>query len=682
MESTFGAALSLEPFSKCSPHCEAGLSRSPILSTLLAASLAAILPVGSAAAWVADGSPVGWDCTGIAENAAAVADDAGGAFFVWDFEGSVRTRCIDATGALRPGWTPCGLKLSSDPTSIQHEHVQCSDGSGGIYVCFRAIVGCTAHCGGDPHAIYLQHFTADGAVAPGWPSTAVALAATEAGFNHFDPALAPDGNGGVVVAWTETWFTSGGDIRAQRVAHDGTILWTAGGVGVCMAAGAQRRPAIVATPGGGALVFWEDSRPGATVSDLYARAIAADGTPDASADGVALCTAPAAQSFPVALADGAGGAFTIWRDARSGVDTKFFAQRVTGSLAPVWSDVGIAVSGSTPDFTPTAIPDAAGGFYLAWTDTRSAATSSWDLYAQRIGPSGAPASGWPGQGIPLAIAPGDQANAQIAPDEAGGFFCTWTDDRTGGGDLFGGHWNADGAAVAGWTANGTALCTATGYQRPVSLVMSAPNGAIAVWVDSRQAPRELAFATRMVDAGSVPAEVSLVLARATPAKVDVAWELSNCPATTTIERTVDGSWMQEAIVTPDGTCRVAWSDLDVVAGRRYGYRLAWQENGEVHRSDETWLEVPRVEPLAIRAVRHRAAGSVLEVECSVPSGREMSLALIDVTGRRCATRRVALAGAGITTATLELPQAIASGVYVLVAEQAGARATRTVTVVR
>lgn len=123
------------------------------------------------------------------------------------------------------------------------------------------------------------------------------------------------------------------------------------------------------------------------------------------------------------------------------------------------------------------------------------------------------------------------------------------------------------------------------------------------------------------------------------------------------------------------------TDHAVLAGGRYGYRLAWSDGDGEHRSGETWLDVPSRVRLAIGSVR-RASRSALEVEFTTPSERELTLMLLDIAGRRCASLRYAPASAGTTRAILEQTQTIASGVYRLVLQQSSARVTKAVMLVR
>ena len=62
----------------------------------------------------------------------------------------------------------------------------------------------------------------------------------------------------------------------------------------------------------------------------------------------------------------------------------------------------------------------------------------------------------------ICIATGDQSSPTIVADGAGGSIITWYDLRSGSSDIYAQRINA--AGVVQWTANGVAICTATGEQ--------------------------------------------------------------------------------------------------------------------------------------------------------------------------------------------------------------------------
>jgi len=242
-------------------------------------------------------------------------DGRGGAIVAWtDWRNFVtsytdiyaqRLSTSDAAAWTDHGVALCTLGQYQDNATIA------SDGAGGAIVVWR-----DARTG---YEIYAQRVS--GAGVAQWAANGIVLG-TGSGFRS-NPVATMDLAGGAIVAWYD--FRSGNsDIYAQRVSSAGTALWTAGGLPVCSATGGQYYPRIAADGAGGALVGWCDERTGE--SNVHAQRLAADGAASWTADGVAVCTALGAQTEVVVASDAGGGAILTWYDERSG--THVYAQRV------------------------------------------------------------------------------------------------------------------------------------------------------------------------------------------------------------------------------------------------------------------------------------------------------------------------------------------------------------------
>jgi hypothetical protein len=138
-----------------------------------------------------------------------------------------------------------------------------------------------------------------------------------------------------------------------------------------------------------------------------------------------------------------------------------------------------------------------------------------------------------------------------------------------------------------------------------------------------------------------------------------------------IERTDDATaWSRVATESPDGTGRVRYEDRDVLAGARYGYRLAWAEQGRSVTAGLTFVTVP----LAARFALHAAAGSgsAVELVLESPAAGEARLELFDIAGRRVADARPLVEVAG--TIRVTLGRHLAPGLYLARATQGGSTA--------
>lgn len=269
--------------------------------------------------------------------------------------------------------------------------------------------------------------------------------------------------------------------------------WASNGVPLCTATGAQTFPVVVSDGADGAIVAWSDER--GVDADIYAQRVDASGASLWGTDGALVCGFPGGQSYPILLADGAGGAFLVWGDARSG-SLDIYAQHLDAAGAATWTGGGEPVCTEPGDqFMPAAVLDGAGGIVLVWSDARGVDA---DLYAQRLDASGSRM--WPLAGVPLSLAPGHQSGAALVTDGAGGAIAVWDDARGLGSDIYARHVDASG--VASWTPDGVAVCTAFNDQLYPSAVSDGAGGVVVAWEDGRGVDNDI-YAQAVTAAGTV-----------------------------------------------------------------------------------------------------------------------------------------------------------------------------------
>jgi hypothetical protein len=325
--------------------------------------------------------------------------------------------------------------------------------------------------------LYAQRLTASGNVSLGWPANGYAVC-TATGDQKL-AAIAPDGAGGFYLAW-EDYRVPGGesDVYLQRVTGSATLAvgWPVHGLGVCTLAHSQGYPSLI-SDASGCIVAWQDDRSVAS-SDIYVQRVSGAAAIQWTANGTALCTAAGNQLFPSITADGAGGAFVSWQDARDG-DPDIYAQRVSAAGAALWGQDGVPVC-TAPDeqLTPRMVADGSGGAILVWDDYR---TLNADVYAQRLNASGAML--WPAGGVALCTDLAEQYSACMVSDGAGGAIVTWTDYRAAEGDLY--AQRVTSAGNVSWTPNGAVMCNAVGDQFDPTAAPDLANGMYLAWADAR-----------------------------------------------------------------------------------------------------------------------------------------------------------------------------------------------------
>lgn len=372
-------------------------------------------------------------------------DGLGGAIVTWDESPggvrSLRAQRVNSAGAAQ--WGVGGASIvsiaSSDP--LLTDVVPAAAGAA-YFIWEDSRAGGSVY---DLPNVYAQSITSGGAVTGGWTANGVAVC-TASGMQG-TPTGAPDGSGGLLVAWLDqgNFYTN---VYAQRYSSAGVAQFTADGLTVFNNPGMQVGEFIIQTDQGGAFVFYNEKRSGQW--DIRARKFDADGTPAGAA--VVICSAVGHQELRAAIDDGAGGAIVAWTDLRSG-EHDIYVQRVDIDCAPQWTANGVPICiASGRQELPRMVSDGAGGAILAWQDDRNA--NNTDVYAQRVIAAGTAL--WTPNGVAVCADAGVQQYAVLASDGAGGAIVAWLDLRSIlAPSVF--AQRLDGSGVGQWTPDGHSI---------------------------------------------------------------------------------------------------------------------------------------------------------------------------------------------------------------------------------
>jgi hypothetical protein len=290
--------------------------------------------------------------------------------------------------------------------------------------------------------------------------------------NHFLPRTVSDGSCGTIIAWLDS-RNGNTDIYAQRIDAIGVPQWTNNGVAVCTSTSSQTNLKMIGDGSGGAILMWEESERGST--RIIVQKITSAGIVQWAAGGVTICTSAGDQGNPELVGDGAGGAIITWNDDRSGT-SDIYVQRIDASSVVQWSNDGIVICDATgSQDNPKIVGDQAGGAIITWADARS---GGYDIYAQKIDPSGAVQ--WPADGVAICNATTDQTSPRIVMDGAGGAVIAWLDHRNSSSvGIYAQHVLPWG--VAEWAANGVVVLENGGGPTDLQMVSDGTGGAIIGW---------------------------------------------------------------------------------------------------------------------------------------------------------------------------------------------------------
>jgi len=369
----------------------------------------------------------------------------------------------------------------STAVSNQINPSMATDGAGGTIVVWQ-----DKHNG--KYEIYAQRMNASGNAL--WTTNGIAICTQDSNYN---PIVVSDGLGGAIISWQSYRGSATADIYAQRVNSSGTVQWALNGVPVCAVVFDQNTISMIIDGVGGAIFTWQDYRSNNGFADIYAQRVNNLGAMLWVANGVSVCNQAAEQNGPAVVNDGAGGAFVTWSDNRAG-NYDIYTQRISAGGAPQWTTNGVATcTMATDQRKPDLCSDGAAGVIITWYDFRS--TTDYNIYAQRVGPSGAIV--WAVDGVVMNNNVAyDQIDPMIVSDGLGGAILSWSDKRTGiTSDIYAQRVNSTGAVQ--WTATGVIICTATGDQIKSQLVSDGNNGAYIVWEDHRNAGNSDIYAQRI-----------------------------------------------------------------------------------------------------------------------------------------------------------------------------------------
>lgn len=421
------------------------------------------------------------------------------------------------SGKIAPGWPAQGAIVCRAP-GTQFPLSVIPDSAGGAIVLWYDDRDDYQH-----FDIYAQRLNPSGV--PFWTADGVKVVEGDSLVGAV--AAAPDGSGGLLVAWPQGLFDS--NILATRITSAGALAagWDAGGEVVCGHPAQQDMPAIAEDGFGGAYVAWVDYRDPTNVPQTFGQRISAAGTAqwagqgirvdlgpggtyataivpksghamvfwsigdsilgqrldDAGAklwgDGVVLSgSVTSASSELIAISDGYYGAIVAWSGFPGGTQG-YQAQAVNGDGEMDWDPAGETVV-AIPDAIPGDLdicPDGSGGAFFAWIDHRSGV---YEVYVQHISVFGA---GGGGNGAPVIDPSGQQLEPAVAPDGAGGVLVSFLLGRGIEEAVYSQHIHPSGVRMLG--ANGVQTWANPGTQNAPLILHTTDGGVLAAWAEKR-----------------------------------------------------------------------------------------------------------------------------------------------------------------------------------------------------
>ncbi|MCD4818585.1 MAG: T9SS type A sorting domain-containing protein [Candidatus Cloacimonetes bacterium] len=290
------------------------------------------------------------------------------------------------------------------------------------------------------------------------------------------------GNNELIVAWVDFRHEDAGDIYAQKIGSDGSLLWDVAGVPLCLADDIQISLNIVTDDDGGAYVIWLDSR-NSGGEDIYGTHITHEGSIATGwvEDGSPIVDVGGSQNQHTFWEDGQGGAIVVWHDERDPDNENLYMQRIGNDGSLLWNIDGTLVSNASNSQEKAKIkPDGNDNFYIVWRDRRN--ENDGDIYAQYIDINGNTL--W-AEDVSVFTGAGIQRNPRSTVTTDGKLVVTWEDGRNDAyyKDIYAQKIDSNGSLL--WGAEGIAICTEENNQMNPRISADNNSGSWIIWDDGR-----------------------------------------------------------------------------------------------------------------------------------------------------------------------------------------------------
>jgi len=190
---------------------------------------------------------------------------------------------------------------------------------------------------------------------------------------------------------------------------------------------------------------------------------------------------------------------------------------------------------------------------------------------------------------------------------------------------------------------------------------------------------------RLQFAQDIPTSTAIVLlsSDARSDRVVLRWGLSGDAATyARLERRdVASGWRTIEEVSVNGSS-VTFHDRDVSAGARYAYRLSAVAGAGSSTSEEVWIDVPAGPRFSLAGFSPNPAAREMRVAFSLADRSPATLEVVDVGGRRVASRRIDAPNPGPQVIVMTRAGGFAPGLYFVKLTQGGRTLVRRGSVTR
>ena len=299
------------------------------------------------------------------------------------------------------------------------------------------------------------------------------------GLSQKNPGIASDAGGGIYIGWVDEGTNR---VKVQHLDNSGNAQWATNGIYITETTAEQSNIEMAADGNGGVILVWQDSRNYATNGiDIWAQRLDNQGNRMWGPAGKPVTEAVESQTQHIIVLEGTGRVVVAWTDYRNGFSNKdIYVQHLNAAGDRSWhvsgNYDGIPVCSAMNDQNNPAMIMTGGKICMVWADKRN---DQYDIYAQMLEVNGNAA--WPtADGTAVCNASGSQSDPRLCPDSNGGAVIVWQDQRTGV-DIYAQRMGGNGSPV--WNPNGKPVNTSANWKGYPDIVPDDAGGATIAWME-------------------------------------------------------------------------------------------------------------------------------------------------------------------------------------------------------
>lgn len=244
-------------------------------------------------------------------------------------------------------------------------------------------------------------------------------------------------------------------------------------------------PVSVSDKNGGMYIGWIENRNANSGNDIFLIHLLSSGLVDPAfpEEGLTICNASGSQSGLSMMEDGNGGVLLSWTDSRNSASTSgdIYAQRISREGLAMWTPNGKVISEMSPnESAPVLALVSESQVAICWRYFANSMDLTLNFLSLESG------NKMLSSDVVVNNLSNNQSNQQIIPDGKEGCIVVWTDGRVSNAQsgIFSQRYNKNGMAL--WAEGGLAVRTGTGSNTTApQLVSDGTEGAVLAWSDNR-----------------------------------------------------------------------------------------------------------------------------------------------------------------------------------------------------